>query len=333
MRKIVAIFIVGMAIPLFFPQPSAAQWVQTQTAGPEGWNITALVVSGTHLFAGTSKGVFLSADGGASWKAVNSGLPQESRIECLAASGPNVFAGINGAGVFLSADNGGSWKAVGQDRPELGSIYSLAVSRKYLVAGAFKGVFLSPDGGATWKAAKSGLPDYTWISSLYESGPNLFAGTKAHTNQGVGQSWPEINSVFLSADGGASWKNTQARFSSAVNCLAVIGTNLFVGTDRGLYLCSDFGNCPKAAKLSLSKDVSATFSVTSFVVIGMNLFVGTDKGVYLIKNRGLDWTTVNSGFPENVPVTCLAKLGDYLLAGTQGGVWRLPLSDLAIEKK
>jgi len=54
MRSPVAIFLVGMAIFLFFPQWAGAQWVQT--GGSEGGCITAFAVSGTNLFAGTRGG-------------------------------------------------------------------------------------------------------------------------------------------------------------------------------------------------------------------------------------------------------------------------------------
>ena len=51
MRNRAAIFLLGLAILLSFPQWAGAQWVQT--GGPEGGSITALAVSGTNLFAGT----------------------------------------------------------------------------------------------------------------------------------------------------------------------------------------------------------------------------------------------------------------------------------------
>ena len=58
---------------------AGAQWVQTN--GPAGCHITALAVSGSNIYAGTSyHGVFKSTDNGANWTEVNSGLPPDSEI-------------------------------------------------------------------------------------------------------------------------------------------------------------------------------------------------------------------------------------------------------------
>ena len=99
MKKLVAIFLVGMGILLSFPQSSGAQWVKT--TGPTGCGILALAVSGANLFAGTcGDGVFLSKDNSASWTAINSGWPADTRTNFLFVSGGYLFAGTSGRGVL-----------------------------------------------------------------------------------------------------------------------------------------------------------------------------------------------------------------------------------------
>jgi hypothetical protein len=61
--------------------------------------VSALAVSGTNLFAGTSGGVFLSTNNGTSWTAVNSGLTNTDVLS-LAISGTNLFAGTYGSSVW-----------------------------------------------------------------------------------------------------------------------------------------------------------------------------------------------------------------------------------------
>ncbi|MBK6876815.1 MAG: hypothetical protein IPG99_10295 [Ignavibacteria bacterium] len=79
-----------------------AQWIQTN--GPYGGHISSFAVSGTNLFAGTGRGVFLSNNNGISWTAVNNGL-MNTIVLSLAVSGTNLFAGTYG-GVFRSTNNG-----------------------------------------------------------------------------------------------------------------------------------------------------------------------------------------------------------------------------------
>ena len=56
-------------------------------------------------------------------------------------------------------------------------------------------------------------------------------------------------------------------------------------------------------------------------------------GVFLSTDNGTSWKGVNTGLPEDADVLSFAVSGPNLFAGTRGGgVWKLPLSDLLIEK-
>ena len=70
-----------------------AQW--TQTNGPEGGSISALVSNGINLFAAShGGGVFLSINNGNSWVAVNNGLTNTD-VQSLIGNGIILFAGTN----------------------------------------------------------------------------------------------------------------------------------------------------------------------------------------------------------------------------------------------
>ncbi len=74
-----------------------AQWVQTSL---NHGNVSCFAVSGTNLFVGGSRGVFLSTNNGTSRTAVNSGLTNMT-FYSLAVSGTNLFAGLSyGGGVW-----------------------------------------------------------------------------------------------------------------------------------------------------------------------------------------------------------------------------------------
>ena len=113
---------------------SDAQWVQTN--GPYGGFVVSLAGSGSNLFAGTNRGVFLSTNNGAKWTAINNGLT-DTDVRQLALSGTNLFAGTNG-GVFLSTNNGTDWAAVNSGLTST-DVLALAESGTDLIAGTLDG--------------------------------------------------------------------------------------------------------------------------------------------------------------------------------------------------
>ena len=116
--------------------------------------VTAFVVSGTNLFAGTSgAGVFLSTNNGASWTVVNN----SNSAYAVVASGTNLFASIGGT-VFLSTDNGTSWTDVNTGLTE--SVLSLVVFGTNIFAG-------TSDGGV-WRRPLSEM-----ITSVEQLSTNL----------------------------------------------------------------------------------------------------------------------------------------------------------------
>src|SRR5207248_8018065 len=70
--------------------------------------ITALVASGTNLFAGTPEGVFRSSDNGTNWQETSAGLTIKN-IYAFAVIGTELLVSTNGGGLFRSSDNGTNW--------------------------------------------------------------------------------------------------------------------------------------------------------------------------------------------------------------------------------
>jgi hypothetical protein len=287
-----------------------AQWVQTN------WLyrgvVQALVVSGTHLFAGIASGggVFLSTNNGDSWTAVNAGLT-DTYVDALTLSGTILFAGT-GAGIFHSTNNGDSWTAVNTGLTNTG-VAALAVSQTNLFAGTSGGgVFLSTNNGTSWTAVNTGLTNMT-VLTFAVSGTNLFAGTSG-------------GGVFLSTNNGTSWTAVNTGLPNAgVYALAVGGSNLFAGTTgSGVFLSTNNGTSWTAVNTGLTDA-----SVYALAVSGTNLFAGTLRGgVYLSTNSGMTWSAVNTGLPNTVVLT-LAVSDPNLFAGTwDAGVWRRPLSEM-----
>jgi hypothetical protein len=131
--------------------------------------------------------------------------------------------------------------------------------------------------------------------------------------------------VFRSTNGGANWTSeNEGLTTSEVLALAVKGSNLFAGT--------------KGGRLYLSEDKGDTWTpvdsglggedILSFATSGNSLFAGTGGGgVYLTSNNGASWSHVNEGLGGIIYSLTIAD-GD-LYAGTHGSsVWRRPLSEM-----
>lgn len=287
----------------------------------------------TILYAGTSAGVFLSANNGTTWIAANTGLPCNSDGNILyvyaLAMPPDsgraetaiLFAGISGGGVFLSTNDGTSWTEASKGLTSM-SVSALAIlpasdeaGSAMLFAGTFGGgVFLSTDNGTCWNAANAGLTN-TSVLSLTKSptndgsGTNLFAGTSS-------------GGVYLSTDNGASWSSARTDVTNTpVWSLAARDANLFAGTGCGVFLSTDNGLSWTAVNEGLtSTSVHALAISPAIDGPGTYLIAGTTSGVFISTNNGTSWSAASTGLTNTI-VSSLAANGTNLFAGTSNGVF------------
>ncbi|NIO48898.1 MAG: hypothetical protein GTN73_05595 [Candidatus Aminicenantes bacterium] len=242
MRSRMAIFLIGMAILLSFPQGSGAHWVPA--GNPGGGRITSFAVKGSNLFVSTDLGVYLSPDNGATWTAVNSGLPGKNGdpgqafVGCLAVSEANLVAGTPD-GIFISANNGKNWTAT-SSAEHMHTAYCFAASGTNIFGGAWCGVLLSTNNGKTWTFMDTDIPlgpyltvaskeDY--VRSLAVSGENFVAGTGYE------------KFVFVSRWNGKSWEtvSSDSPENLDVDCVVLNGKYFFAGTSRGVFLSKNKG--------------------------------------------------------------------------------------------
>ena len=321
---------------LLVTQICFAQWVQT--SGPDNMVVNAFVASGMNFFAGTSTGVFLSTDNGLTWTEANNGLT-ETDVHSLTISGTTLFAGTCYGGVFISSDNGYSWTESDSGLPSGSSsccVNSLAASGENIFAGTEgNGVFLSTNNGISWSAVNSGLTSQSAsVANVYAlaiSDSNLFAGT------GEG--------IFLSTNNGTNWhlaseglpKSTydSTRYGR-ISSFALFhnesgGTNIFAGTEDGVFLSTNNGNNWTAANSGISENAAIDhLSVSTNNSGGTTLVASSSSygiyhfdGVYLSTNSGVDWIQIGL---TNVRISALAITeneanGTNILAGTYGGMY------------
>jgi ligand-binding sensor domain-containing protein len=124
--------------------------------------------------------------------------------------------------------------------------------------------------------------------------------------------------VFLSTNNGASWSAVNTGLNNTnVRALAVYGTNLFAGTYGG----GVFRSTNNGTNWYVVNTGLIFTQVQALAVSGTNLFAGTYiGGVFLFDNNSLRWTPVNNGLTDTY-VYALAVSGTNLFAGTYTGVF------------
>ncbi|HET6402939.1 MAG TPA: hypothetical protein VFH95_16265 [Candidatus Kapabacteria bacterium] len=278
-------------------------------AGLMRFAVGRLMSNGSSLFAGTLGGVFRSTDAGESWTPLNSGLIQPYITDFLT-SGSNLFAGVAYSGVFLLTDSGTTWRQLlGND------VHTLARIGTDLFAGTSQGVFRSTDSGSAWTEADNGLGIDYYVSNLQAIGTDLFATTDTLLLSGGSR-----NGVFRSNDSGGSWTEIDSEFASD---FVTIGTMSFLSTKYGVLRSIDNGKNWSSAAIT----DSAYPGTGAFAVFGTNLFVSAYPGVLLTTDYGASWKNVNSGLTSRV--SSFASDSIYLFALTvKGDAWRRPLSEM-----
>ena len=249
----------GTSHGVFLTTNSGTTWTKVNT-GLADTGVSALAAIGSNLFAATGSGVFLTTNNGTSWKQMNNGLTDTS-IYKLAVVGTNLFGATSGSGIFVSTNNGTSWTTAN------GSVFQNAYIQ--LLSGAGTSLFASTstnniiyrstDNGANWALADSGLLTANVIT---QSGSNFIAGgvagvylstnnaaswTQLTTDWGIQSTQPvgfatEGTNVFgvyyaavlVGKNNGTTWSEVLPPFTlnDPLNAIAVIDTNLFVGTDN-----------------------------------------------------------------------------------------------------
>lgn len=199
--------------------------------GPEGGQITSLLVRGTTIFAGTQiSGAYRSDDGAATWKRIDA-LPVRGVAAWLDdgthlwAGGGSIWSDPNNGALWSSTDGGVTWSKSSLVNQNVRAI--VRSPSALWVATTTGGVFRSTDGGATWDTPSTGLGS-TRATSLRAVSGYVYVGTD---DQGI----------FRIADsGGTSWEAVSSGLTSKnVQALFNVGTKLFAGGDLGVFESTD----------------------------------------------------------------------------------------------
>jgi uncharacterized protein (TIGR03437 family) len=280
----------------------------SQTLGPGGSNIAAIIHIGDTLYAGTTgNGVFSSLDDGITWHAINSGLTN-FEISALTVKGSSLFAATFSGGVFRSLNGGLSWEPINSGLPQT-HMSALAVLNDSVFLGTEDGIFVSANNGQSWSGVDTGFSHMaSMVYSLTTVGSSLYAAMYF----GLGT---------VSADGGKSWAALDGPPGNPVG-YAQIGSNLFCATQKAVYRSSDNGKT-----WTLASNGLAGYSVASIVSIGSALYVSTydptsfffPGGVFVSQNNGDSWLPLVGGLMI-ANAYCFDVIGKSLIVGGENGV-------------
>ena len=289
-------------------------------AFPDATHTYALLLTATHLFAGTATGVYRSADDGTTWEKLTfPGIAASESFESLAInSGGDLYAGTRVSGVYKSTDNGDNWAVTGLAS---GFIASLEMnSSDHVFATQLEGkVHRSTDGGTNWTEFDDtdGLPDATNVdfNDLAINGDDdLFLATTA--------------GLYSSFDDGATWALTggldepfySMRFNNTITAENGVDGDILAGGNRSMYRSSDGG-----LNFGATND-GLLYKYIYDMVVDSNdkLYVGTlGHGVYRSDDGGNAFIEKNNGLTNEHVFSVTVDEDDFVYAATwEDGVFK-----------
>jgi len=327
---------IAILIVLFFTSSTHAQWQQLTSL--EGGIVYCAESTPSGLFAGTTGGIYFSADSGVTWIVRNNGLPTKySPISCLASYGNDIYAGCDG-GIFISSDDGLTWTSLNSNIGNL-NISSIAVSGTNIYCGTDSGVnfglYHSSDSGVSWsKITAPGAPPSV-VKCVEIAGNYVFAGagTGIHVSPDNGVTWSNfltsnvnvtsilvIDSVIMAAtqsDGayrsvnmGASWANSYC--CSQVYAMTFIDSTIFISIGNNIKKSINLG------ATWITAVVSPGFKTDGFAKMGDTIFACSSTGVHRSLDSTATWTLYTSGMCIN-KIVSIYSAGSRVVAGAYPG--------------
>lgn len=261
-------------------------------------------------------------------------------VNCMVSDGDNIFAGTNN-GIYFSNDNGNSWTAINNGFPSNLIVNSIAINGTTIYAGTSgNGIYLSENSGNSWIQSNNGLPSNISVYDLAINNSNVYAGTRSPRE------------IFSSTDNGRSWNAISINSTLGyVKSIAVSGTRIFIGTEKGLSLSTNNGNSWTSVHnepvndiaikenyvftvgdygVNRSEDYEITWrssengiksgvaGIYTIFVHGSSVFAGTFYSIFKSDNFGDSWSSSSIGLPPNSRASFLANSGSTIFAGMDG---------------
>ncbi len=325
-----------------------ADW--TQTAGPEGGNISCFTSHNGFIYAGTNgAGIFRSSDNGATWTPANFGFGYPYATALLSKGSTLLASTVN---VFRSTDDGATWTG-GTGLPTGNSITSLVTDGTFVYGGLTSTsgsarVYRSSDDGATWEQFSTGSASFAGVISMCIDGSNIFAGVSGDgiyksTNQGEtwspasaglpGFSYPNHiithggmlftglsgNSVYRSTNNGTSWSVSGSGFPAGTEGGPFLstGTNLIAASRTSSGQTQLFQSTDNGSTWSpFAPGLPPVQTLNVMAMFGSSIFIGSlGRGILRSNDNGSTWSQSHDGI-INTWVRTVAASSSGVFAGT-----------------
>jgi len=282
-----------------------------------------------------NSGLWESTDDGNTWKCLlNKELTKVAVKDSFIIVGDDFY----NKNPYYSTDGGKTFNTIteSQGLNEL-QFYSVKIYGDTIYVGTKAGIYYSGDWGQSWNLLSVNLISKP-IYSIECYGNYIFVGTRDNT-------------MMISSDKGTTWSSSVIPFTDydlAIYAIKAVsyGTHLYLyaGTmhlitslsdphhemGRGVFFSDDTAKSWKEANMGLLNYLG----INSIVSIDTVLFITANSlgGVYCLKgleNSSEVWEPYNKGL-TNANIHKLIATDKYLFAGTDGGMYRLKLSDVGI---
>ena len=335
---------------VFRSTDGGATWAAANT-GITNMEIKSFTSNASFVFAGTwGGGIFRSSNDGLTWAAVNTGM-NNSFVGAIAAS-DTVLVASCWPGVFYRSNNNGTTWA---QQPNAGFATSeaarLMLRGANLFGGTFgRGMYLSGNLGSSWQPVNNTITN-TYVEALHVQGETIYSGSwgaGVQRSTDHGQTWTQVNQgitntsifalgakdnvlfagswgggVYRSTDNGVTWTSPNTGLSNRdVFAIASNPSFVWAGTrGGGVFRSTDNGLTWSPLNSGLSNLSVNALKSTTVANLGW-LYAGTQGGgVFFSGNNGSGWSARNTGL-TNLNVHAIAIKGNYVFAGTEGGVFR-----------
>jgi hypothetical protein len=259
---------------VYFSADSGNTWT-LRSNGITPDTVLALLIAGSHVFAGTNGGgIFSSINNGLSWQSSNNGI-SNAVIHCFTESGTKIFAGADEGAIFLSVDSGINWSLLNTGIVQT-PVNALATKDTSVFAAHNFGISVSSDGGTTWTT--TGITVTNFISFTVKDS-EIYAGSGG-------------DGIFYTADNFSTWDlHNNGMTELVITSMTTSATAVFAASaGNGVYVSTNHGANWTTWNTGLT-DLVAQAVITS----NGNAFAGTaSAGIW---RRGLgDVTSADENF-------------------------------------
>ncbi len=257
--------------------------------GTRGARIESLAISPADaklIAAGTSKGVFLSADAGATWKRISrESDPEMQDITALAfdpADTHTLYAGTPHL-PWKTTDGGATWHSISSGLIDDSDIFSIRVDPQkpqLVFASACSGIYRSDSAGESWVKIH-GIPGTHRRTHIISEDPRNSDTIYAGTTLGL----------FKSPDGGKTWRHLSFE---QVNWMVFDPANprtLYLATEyAGILKSTDSGETLHPVNSGFANHRLSQITSDGKRLYASSTYEGLFGGVFVSDDGGLAWS-------------------------------------------